>query len=123
MLVRLGDYSFTISDLAYQSLNKSYAWRWDAINVIGGRQALQYSGQGDETITLSGVAYPVHNTMDPQDRLIAEANKKEPLIMVSAAGEVLGKYVIESISFNESNFHVSGVPHHVDFTIGIRRHS
>ena len=123
MLVRLGNFTFAVSSLAYQNLTKNFNWRWDTINVINDRQAVQYSGEGDETMSLQGVAYPVHNTLTPQTSLLAEANRKEPLIMVSATGDVLGKYVIESVNFTETNFHVSGLPHHVDFTISIRRHS
>ena len=108
--------------MAYDRLSKNKTWRWDVNNTIGGSQVLQYSGDGDETVSLSGTTFPSHNGNEPVENLIAEADKKEPLLMVGATGDVLGRFIIESVQIEESNFHVSGLAHLAGFTISIRRY-
>ena len=121
MLVRLGSFQFSVSTLAYQSVASGYNWRWDVINVINSDQVLQYAGKGDETIRLTGITHPIYGGGAPITELRLEAERKEPLWMVAANGEVLGRYVVESIQYDESNFHKSGLAHQANFTISIRR--
>ena len=123
MLMQLGDFQFRISTLAYQSLVKQYRYRWSVQNTIDKDEDVQYSGVGTQTISFSGVSYPIHNTLEPNEALKAEADKHEPLILVDAEGNVLGNFVIEEVTFKQSNFHKSGVPIHQEFDITIRKHS
>ena len=121
-LVQLGNFQFRIDTLAYQTLAHNNVWRWNVINTVGNEQVLQYAGKGDETIQLTGMAIPSYNSNRPNEEIVAQAERKTPLFMVATTGEVIGQFIIESISFEHTDFHKSGLAHIANFTIALRRY-
>lgn len=58
VLMMLGGYTFSLASLVYQELARVNEYRWAAIERYGQRDARQYTGPGDESIELPGIAYP-----------------------------------------------------------------
>ena len=56
MMMSLGMFTFGLPTLAYQELKRRTDWRHARQTRIGARDATQYVGPGEDTITLSGVA-------------------------------------------------------------------
>ena len=54
----LGSYRFSLATAAYDSLERTAAWRWPAQDVLGAHPVRQYVGPGEQTIGLSGTIYP-----------------------------------------------------------------
>ena len=122
-LMELGDFQFEISTLAYQQLQRVSQYRWAKVDILNRFQALQATGRVNDTITLTGTYHhifvselQVNTTSNPFDDLREIAAKQEPQIMVSAKGNSLGYWVIESITEDQSDISV-GLPRTQGFTI------
>jgi phage protein U len=58
VMMALGSYRFSLSTAAYDSLERTAAWRWPAQDVLGAHPVRQYVGPGEQTISVSGTIYP-----------------------------------------------------------------
>ena len=123
VMLQLGDFQFSVSTAAYQTLKRSTEYRWAAQTRIGTHDALQTTGYGPDSITLPGVIYPEHRGGIGQlNTLRAIADRREPLLLASGLGDILGDWVIERIDEDQSTFANRGVPKKQKFTIKIRQH-
>jgi phage protein U len=122
MLMSLGQFVFRLQDLAYSELSRATAWRHASNSRVGARPALQYVGQGDDTITLSGVLAPeVAGTLQSLVTLRAMADAGDAYAMVDGAGRIFGAWVIERIEESGSAFTQDGIARRTSFTIALRR--
>lgn len=98
------------------------SYRWPAQERIGQFDALQFTGPGEDRITLPGVIYPdFRGGSDQLNELRSLASRGQPLRLIAASGEVLGMWVIESVEEVQSTFKVDGSPRRQDFTITIKK--
>ena len=122
MLMGLGDFVFGLDTLAYNELQRQTQWKHRASPRVGARDSRQYTGPGDDTITLSGTLAPALMG-DPESigklRKMADAGKG--YAMVDGAGVVYGVFVIESLSESQMQHYEDGTPRLTDFTIGLAR--
>ncbi len=58
MMMSLGLFLFEIGTLPYQQLARSSEYRFAESERFGARSAQQFTGEGDDKITLSGALYP-----------------------------------------------------------------
>ena len=122
MMAALGQFVFALDTLAYQELRRSSTWRHPSNSRVGARPARQFVGQGDDTITLSGLQAPEFmGDRQALDRLRAMADKGSAYALVNGAGESFGAWVIESMEETGSIFVREGVPRRVEFTIHLAR--
>lgn len=123
-MMRLGPFGFGISTAAYQQLRRTTDYSWPGIERYGQFDALQYTGPGMDTITLSGVIIPEYRGGTWQlDNLRNLAATGEPQLLVSGLGMVLGYWVIDRVEEGQSVFAVAGVPRRQEFTVSLRRFS
>ena len=54
MLLALGQFVFELDTLAYQDFKRSNDWRHASNSRVGARNAYQFVGVGEDTISLSG---------------------------------------------------------------------
>ncbi|ACS80173.1 MULTISPECIES: phage tail protein [Maridesulfovibrio] len=121
-MLKLGDFIFSVDTAAYQALQRSTARRWAKIQRIGKRVAHQDLGPGDDAITLPGVIYPTYKGGLTQiDEMRKMMNAGEPLMMVDGQGNVHDKWIILSVTGNDSVFFQDGVAQQQDFSIKIER--
>jgi len=123
VLMGVGPYRFAIVGLNYQSLERSFEYRWEPQPRIGRRPALQWLGPGVETVTLQGIIYP----RDPRTRgdqgfaqleqMRQEAMQGIPRGVASHLGRYYGLWCITNISDVQSYFFKDGRPQKVEFTI------
>lgn len=120
VMMKLGDYRFSLSTAAYQGLKRTSLYRWAVQNRVGQRPALQYIGPGQENIEISGTIYPTFNGGTGQlNDMRKEAGQGEPLILVDGLGNVWGKWCIEEIQEGQTVFLPGGIPKKQSFTIRI----
>lgn len=121
-MAALGQFVFGLNTLAYQELRRSSNWRHPSNSRVGARPARQYVGQGDETITLSGLQAPEFmGDRRAIDRLRDMADKGAAYALVNGAGEQLGAWVIEAVEETGSIFVREGIPRRVEFTVNLAR--
>lgn len=118
VMMALGQYRFSLSTAAYQSLKRTDAWRWASQERLTRAPAMQCIGKGKASITLDGTIHPhFRGGLGQIAAMRAEADKGEPLILVDGLGTVWGKWVIEEITETGSQFFDAGVPLKIDFSL------
>lgn len=122
-MMALGAYRFSIDTAAYQSLQRSAAYRWPQQERIGREPASQFLGPGTETITLNGTIYPTYKGGLGQLGAMREmAGTGTPLLLVDGLGRILRKWVITQIEETQDTFLAGGIPRKVTFTMSLQRY-
>jgi uncharacterized protein len=122
VMMALGLFVFGLHTLPYQQLQRQQQWRHPAASRVGRRPGRQYTGPGDETITLSGTLFPEitgGKVSLELLRALADTGKAWPLIQ--GDGTFYGHYVIESIDETASLFFTDGRARKIDFNLKLTR--
>lgn len=123
-LLMLGGFKFSLNTAAFQEMQRSTSYRWPAQERVGQLDALQFTGPGDDRITLPGTVYPDFRGGQGQVQALRSiAALGKPVRLISASGEMMGAWVIESVEETASGFKVDGKPRRQDFTVSIRKFS
>jgi len=123
VMMRLGAFNFSINTAAYQAFSRSTGYRWQAQERYGQLPAQQYTGPGEDAISLSGDIYPDYaGGLHQIDAMRTEAIKGEPLLLVDGHGYVWGKWVIQSIEESKEVFLSNGAARKMSFVLKIARY-
>ena len=121
VMLRLGEYSFSIDTAAYQKLTRSTVYRWAPQERVGTHSALQFTGYGEDVITLDGRIYPDWRGGGQQiQEMRRRAEGGVPLMLVDGYGRVHGRWVIQSIDEQSDTFAPGGAPRRQQFTLQMR---
>ncbi|USI72697.1 phage tail protein [Sphingomonas morindae] len=121
-LLSLGLFAFELATLAYDELQRRSEWRFARTPRVGARDAVQFVGPGDDTITLSGAVYQaIADGRVSLDTLRAMADQGEAAPLVCAAGTVYGDFVLERLDERHTDFWPDGTPRRIDFSIDLAR--
>jgi len=124
MLMQLGQYRFELNTAAYQQLQRKSSFRWAKLQRFLNKPALQYTGREVESISLTGIIYPKFKAgLNQINRMRQEAEKATPLILVSGVGEVMGQWVISSITEKQQFFTREGAPLKQEFSLMLEEFS
>lgn len=122
MLMSLDQFVFGLDTLAYHELQRQTQWKHPSTSRIGARNARQYTGPGDDTITLTGVLVPeLVGDLQSLDDLRDMAEVGDYYVMVDGAGKVYGAFAIESMSENQKYHLEDGTPRRVEFSLVLTR--
>lgn len=120
-MAKLGDYMFSLDTAAFQQLQRETAYRWAVLNRIGRAPARQFTGLGDDQITLNGVIYPhFRGGLGQLGLLRASAARGEPLALVygfERAGQYCGRWVISKVHEGRTEFFQNGAPRKIEFSL------
>jgi phage protein U len=121
-MLMLGGFKFSLNTAVFQEMHRSTSYRWPAQERVGQFDALQFTGPGEDRITLPGIVYPdFRGGADQVESLRKIAAQGKPLRLISASGVMLGAWVIESVEETASAFKKDGAPRRQDFTVTIRK--
>ncbi|MCI4588597.1 phage tail protein [Sphingobium sp. BYY-5] len=121
-LMALGMFLFEIGTLPYDELQRKTDWRHVRSGRVGARDATQFLGVGDETISLSGAVYAeIADGRVSLDDLRAMADDGEALPLIDGTGAVFGNFVIEAIDERHAFLMSDGRPRRIDFGIDLLR--
>lgn len=124
VMMMLGSFQFGIPTAAYQELTRRSNYRWPQQDLFGRRPAVQFTGEGDETMTLSGVIYPEFRGGTGQiEQMRALAGRGVPQLLVSGLGKIMGRWVIEAVEEKQETFAAFGLPRKQEFTLQLKRFS
>ena len=124
-LMRLGEYKFAIETAAYQQLKRTSEWHWPSQHRVWNEPAAQYTGKGDETLSLEGVIYPHYRGgLGQLQAMRAEADQGGvPLDLSDGQGNNWGKWVITRIEEGQSEFLAGGVPQKQTFRLQLKKYA
>lgn len=122
-LMCLGDFVFDLAGANYDSVKRQLGWRYPSTSRVGVRPARQFTGVGDETVTLAGCIYPeiAFNGIPALDQLEAMGDMGEPQLLVSGDGSILGSYIIEGLETTSTFFLPDGTPRKIEFSLTLQR--
>lgn len=121
-MLMLGGFKFSLNTAVFQEMERRTSFRWPAQERPGQYDALQFTGPGDDRITLPGVIYPDWRGDAGQlDELRALASEGRPLQLITAAGDILGEWVIDAVDERASVFKPDGSPRRQEFSVSLRK--
>jgi len=122
MLMSLGMFVFNLATAPFDELSRQTAYRHARSARFGARDASQYLGPGEDTITLSGTIAPEAGGSHAALRQLREmAEQGEALPLVDGTGVIHGDFTIEDISNRNAALMSNGVARVSEFTIQLRR--
>lgn len=122
MLMALDQFVFGLETLAFQELQRQTQWKHRTTSRVGARDARQFTGPGEDTITLTGLLTPeLTGTLSSLQDLRQMADAGGAYAMVDGAGTVYGAYVIEGLNEGQSLHYSDGTPRRVEFTLTLAR--
>ncbi|WP_454796902.1 phage tail protein [Novosphingobium lindaniclasticum] len=111
---------FELGSLPFDELQRKMDWRHARAPRVGARDATQFIGPGDETISLSGAVYTeLSDGSVSLDDLRAMAGQGEAWPLVSGSGRVYGNFVITAIDERHAYLMADGSPRRIDFGIDL----
>lgn len=122
MMMALGLYVFGLHTVPYQQLQRQMSWRHPSVSRVGKRPARQFTGPGDDSITLSGVLYPeLTGGKISLMALTAMADEGKSWPLIEGTGLFYGLFVIEEVSQTDSVFFPDGSPLKIEFSLKLTR--
>lgn len=122
-MLTLGQFSFSLDTATYQELKRSTEYRWKSQERINNPDAFQFTGTAPDSMTLSGVVFPVFRGGFGQvEAMRVEAAQGTPLMLTDGYGGVHGRWVITRIDEQQSTFLPGGAPRKQKFTLQLRSH-
>lgn len=121
-LAALGLFIFEFATWPFEELSRRSDWGHAAAARVGARDALQFTGPGDETISIQGKLAPeVAGSFASIDTLRAMADEGDEYQFVLGTGEVWGGFVIVGIDERRKAMLADGTPRLIDFTLDLKR--
>lgn len=121
-LMALGMFLFEIGTLAYDEMQRKTDWQHARSQRVGARDATQFTGVGDETISLSGAVYAeITDGRVSLDDLRSMADDGEALPLVDGSGTVYGNFVITALDERHAFLMSDGRARRIDFGIDLLR--
>ena len=123
ILMSLGQFIFQTSTLAFQQIQRQRAWNYASNVVALGRAKKQFTGAGEDTVTLPGLIYEEYGfgCRYAIDELASMASTGQGFVLMDGSGYLYGVYVIDNIDETKTYLLDNGVPRKVDFTIKLSR--
>ncbi|MEQ1670379.1 MAG: phage tail protein [Hyphomicrobium sp.] len=120
-MLQIGGVAFTVRGPHYESLRHSAQFMWPAQPRVGRRDALQYTGEGEDVIEVAGTIYPDYfGGYGALAKLRAMARR--PQMVVSGTGDVFGLYCITEVGDEQTFNDHRGRPGKITFTLKLMRY-
>lgn len=121
MMMILGMFVFSIPTATYQSLQRTNNWNHASNNRFGDMPAYQFTGKGEDVITLDGSIVPEFGSQVSLTvlRLMGDTGKSFPLI--AGNGKIYGSWVIDSLNETQTYFYQNGLPRKIEFSLTLKK--
>ncbi|AJE08843.1 phage tail protein [Mannheimia haemolytica] len=122
-MMSLGYFVFMRSTIPYQDTSREMNWSHVQNDVVGAMPKNQFTGKAGETFEISGELRPEITGGKLSIlalEMMAEQGTAYPLISGSDF-MILGWFVIERISVQETTFFADGTPRAISFSMSLKR--
>jgi uncharacterized protein len=120
-MLQIGSVSFTTTGPHYDKLKHSKKFDWARQKRFGRSDAMQYTGEGEEDVTVSGTIYTDYYAGFGALATLRSMGRS-PQMVVSGAGDVFGRWCILEISNEQTLQDADGVPRKVTFDLKLTRY-
>ncbi|HDR9048596.1 TPA: phage tail protein [Burkholderia vietnamiensis] len=123
MMMSLDQFVFSLATAPYRELQRQRSWKHRTSSRIGARDASQFTGAGDDTITLNGMVAPDNDigSIASIDELARMGDVGDAYVLVDGIGNVYGAYVIESLNETQTYHTQEGIPRKIEFNLTLKR--
>lgn len=121
MLLSLGQFIFSLPTVAYHEMQRKLDYKHASNSRVGQRDAAQFTGVGDECISLNALVSHEFGSYKSLAELEDMAAKGEAYVLVEGTGRVYGQFVITGITQNKSFFFADGLAKRIDFSMELKR--
>jgi len=120
----LGGHAFHAHGFGFTGLNRQLDTGWAELDVAMRFDALHWTGPKGETVSIKGVLFPQEfGGLDTLESLRRAAQNGEPMQLVSARGQVFGRYVVVSIDEDRSLHDAVGQPMRNAYSLQLKRYT
>lgn len=121
MMMIFGMFVFSIPTATYQSLQRTTSWNHASNSRFGTSPAYQYTGKGEDSITLDGSIVPEFGSQLSITalRVMGDTGKSFPLI--AGNGKIYGMWVLDSVDETQTYFFKDGKPRLVEFSLKLKK--
>lgn len=121
MLASLGLFVFETSSAAFDELSRKSGYRFGTGNTVGTRPHMQYIGQDNDDISLSGTLYPeITGGIVTLDGLRDMAATGKTYALMNGNGYYYGMCYITDISETQSHLLDDGTARKIGFTVSLK---
>jgi hypothetical protein len=122
MMMILGMFVFSLSTLAYHDLQRQTDWKHPSNAIVGGRDMSQFTGKGEDTITLNGwIAPRLAGIVYSLDALRFMADSGKAWFLIQGTGRIYGTFVITSMTESKTELANNGNPERISFSLVLKR--
>ena len=123
MILSLGQFVFSVDTLTFNELQRSRSWSFANNDIAQGRPQYQFTGMGEETISIPFLIYQEHGFGNRQsvDDLAEMADTGAGYVLIDGSGYIYGVFAIDTIDDTRSYLTINGVPRKVDGTLKLTR--
>ncbi|KWC22745.1 oxidoreductase [Burkholderia ubonensis] len=123
MMMSLDQFVFSLATAPYRELQRQRNWKHRTSSRIGARDASQFTGAGDDTITLNGMVAPDNDIGSAAsiDELARMGDAGDAYVLVDGVGNVYGAFVIESLNETQTYHTKEGIPRRIEFNLTLKR--
>ncbi|KVN23548.1 oxidoreductase [Burkholderia pyrrocinia] len=123
MMMSLNQFVFSLATAPYRELKRQRGWKHATSARIGVRDASQFTGVGNDTITLSGSVAPDNGIGEiaSVEALARMGDVGDAYVLVDGQGYVYGAYVIETLNITGTYHTKEGVPRKIEFDVTLKR--
>lgn len=119
----LGAFRFSLDTAAYQTLQRETNYSWPEHERAGAPPLLQFTGEGSDTITLTGIILPGFRGGSGQMSLLRlEAGLGLPLPLISGMGNFYGLWTVTTIGEQQEIFWANGSFRRQEFTVSLKKY-
>ncbi len=121
-LASLGLFIFDLASLPFNEVGRRRDWRHARSERVGVRDAFQFTGPGQDRVSLQGAIVPgVAGSFASIETLVQMAETGDVHQFADGTGRIWGGFVIQSLDTRGRYITVDGVPRMIDFAIEIER--
>lgn len=124
VLLSLGEVQFSLNTAALQQVSRNTEASWAQVPRIGQLDALQYTGPGNDTWTIPCDLYPDwKGSANVIEALRMMARSGGVYFLMAANGDVIGLFVVRSVTEEQSLFKSGGAARKYAFTLTLQRYA
>lgn len=121
MMMIFGMFVFSIPTATYQSLQRTTSWRHASNSRVGQAPAYQYTGPGEDNITLDGSIVPEFGSQLSLTALRLMGNTGKSFPLIAGNGKIYGIWKIDSLDETQTYFFKNGQPRKVEFSLKLSK--
>ena len=123
MMMSLDQFVFSLATAPYKALQRQRSWKHRTSARVGARDASQFTGAGDDTITLNGMVAPDNGIGEiaSLDKLATMGDAGDAYVLVDGVGNVYGAFIIEGLNETATYHTREGIPRKIEFSLTLKR--